>query len=141
MKIIRFLLDNVRALLEDKIITYRIERKKSRSGELGVIDKRLKVLDSNLQKLMDRYYNNKIRQEHYDRDYTKFNVEYDELLKKKEIIESNVATFNTSFYEDFLKQDFESLYDALDDIEKRRLWLSVIKEIRPSRNGYEVLFH
>lgn len=42
--------------------------------------------------------------------------------------------------EEFLKMDLENIYYTLTPLERRRLWLSIIREIRIERNIVDIDF-
>lgn len=137
----QFLLDNVRSLLENKIITHKIEQAKPDGDEEKVITSRIATIEKKLSRLRELYYDDVIRKEDYEKDFVIFNTELTELQKEMEKLKTTKPHFDVNFYKDFLSQDFETLYNELDEIEKRRLWLSVIKEIKVFNKEITPIFY
>lgn len=125
-RIEKFLLENVRKMLDDKIITYKIEQEKAAVSPTAEMKKRIKVIEKKMAKLKDLYLEDMIQRSEYEKDYSIYNNELTELRLKIEESERNIKHFDISIYEKFLEQDFEDIYHTLTQDDKRRLWLSVI---------------
>lgn len=128
-RIEEFLVANVRELLSNKVITYKIEKGKAAQSPVIKMKKRIKKLEDRMDELTDLKIAGTIRAAKYEKDFRTLEAELLELeaeVKKTEIKEE---TFDLSIYESFLEQDFESIYATLSYIEKRRLWLSIIDRI------------
>lgn len=114
------MLERVRPDLEKYIAEYEV-------GNRAVIrtDAKRRSIENKLQKLKDLYLNDLITMDEFKLDREKLLLQ---LEKVKE--EDNPHAKDLSYLKDFLKKDFESVYDSFSIPEKRELWRSVIKEIR-----------
>lgn len=140
MKLEAFLLDNVRRLLENKIITYNIEKGKVGKSNLSKLNAKKKKIEAKLDKAKDMYYEDKIRKEDYNADFQKFNAELDEVIAEIEATKIEEKHFDITTYTEFLKKDFEQIYETMTEDEKRRLWLSVIDKITIEKGIIEPVF-
>lgn len=128
-KVEQFLLDNVRKMLEDKIITYKVEKKKSAESPAEKKKKQVHAIRAKMSKLKELYMKELIQLDEYEVDY---NTLKNQLTTLQEEIENDDRTerlFDISSYEQFLQQDFETIYHTFTPEDKRRLWLSVIDSI------------
>lgn len=78
-----------------------------------------------MQKLKDLYLNDLITMD-------EFKLDREKLLMQLEKInaEDSRPIKDLSYLKNFLKMDFESVYDSLSIPERRELWRSIVKEIR-----------
>ena len=78
-----------------------------------------------MQKLKDLYLNGLITMD-------EFKLDREKLLMQLEKInaEDSRPVKDLSYLKNFLKMDFESVYDSLSIPERRELWRSIVKEIR-----------
>ena len=78
-----------------------------------------------MQKLKDLYLNDLITMD-------EFKLDREKLLMQLEKInaEDSRPVKDLSYLKNFLKMDFESVYDSLSVPERRELWRSIVKEIR-----------
>ena len=78
-----------------------------------------------MQKLKDLYLNDLITMD-------EFKLDREKLLMQLEKInaENSRPVKDLSYLKNFLKMDFESVYDSLSIPERRELWRSIVKEIR-----------
>lgn len=78
-----------------------------------------------MQKLKDLYLNDLITMD-------EFKLDREKLLMQLEKIntEDSRPVKDLSYLKNFLKMDFESVYDSLSIPERRELWRSIVKEIR-----------
>lgn len=114
------LLDRIRPELEKYIAEYEI-------ANLPALrtDAKRRSVESKMQKLKDLYLNDLITMD-------EFKVDREKLLMQLEKINAEDArpVKDLSYLKNFLKMDFESLYDSLSIPERRELWRSIVKEIR-----------
>ena len=94
------------------------------SNEQKIIDNSQK-LKNKLKKLADLYLNDLIDLDFYQEEYNKINFEINKIKEQKE----NNVKLDYSYIDEFLKQKFLEIYDNLDNLEKRRLWSSIIESI------------
>ena len=140
LKLEAFLIDNVRRLLENKIITYNIEKEKAGKSPLAKLNAKKKVIEGKLKKAKDLYYEEKILKEDYEADFKQFSSELKEVIAEIEATQTEEKNFDISTYTEFLKKDFEQIYETMTEDEKRRLWLSVIDKINIEKGIIEPLF-
>ena len=114
------LLENVRPQLEAYIASYEIKSK-----PLKQTNAKKHAITAKIDKLKVLYINDLITLDEYKIDKEKYLLQLEEL----EAVNSEPAKDLTPLKE-FLKSDFEEIYNALSTKEKRRLWRSVIREIR-----------
>ena len=78
-----------------------------------------------MHKLKDLYLNDLITMD-------EFKLDREKLLMQLEKInaEDSRPVKDLSYLKNFLKMDFESVYDSLSIPERRELWRSIVKEIR-----------
>lgn len=129
LKLEKYLLENVRNLLENKIISYNVEKDNTSASPLVGLKAKKKKIESKLDKVKDMYYEETIRKEDYEKDFKQFNKELNEVIAEIEKHQAEEKHFDISTYTEFLKQNFEAIYDTMSEDEKRRLWLSVIDKI------------
>ena len=136
----KYLLENVRNLLHDKVVTYKIEKEKEKDSPIIKLKKKVVQLEKKINKLKDLYLDDMIQKDVYELDYKKFTREVGLLNKEIESHETAEKHFNIELYQSFLEQDFEAQYETLTTDEKRRLWLSVIDRINISKGVIEPIF-
>ena len=114
------LLDRIRPELEKYIADYEV-------ANLPALrtDAKRRSVESKLQKLKDLYLNDLITMD-------EFKIDREKLLIQLEKIKSEETrpVKDLSYLREFLKMDFESVYDTFSIPEKRELWRSIIREIR-----------
>ena len=114
------MLDRIRPELEKYIAEYEV-------ANLPAIrtDAKRRSVENKLQKLKDLFLNDLITM-------NEFKLDREKLLLQLEKInaEDSRPVKDLSYLRDFLKMDFESLYDSFSIPEKRELWRSIVKEIR-----------
>lgn len=114
------MLDRIRPELEKYIAEYEV-------ANLPAIrtDAKRRSIESKLQKLKDLFLNDLITMDEFKLDREKL------LLQLEKInAEDSRPVKDLSYLRDFLKMDFESVYDSFSIPEKRELWRSIVKEIR-----------
>ena len=134
-KIEQFLIENVRTMLQDKIITFKIDKKKAVESPTALKEKQMIKIRAKMTKLKELYIKELIQLDEYEVDY---NALKDQLTKLQEELTTDKREerlFDISVYEQFLKQDFETIYHTLTPKEKRRLWLSVIESINVGKHA------
>ncbi len=114
------MLDRIRPELKKYIAEYEV-------ANLPAIrtDAKRRSVENKLQKLKDLFLNDLITM-------NEFKLDREKLLLQLEKInaEDSRPVKDLSYLRDFLKMDFESLYDSFSIPEKRELWRSIVKEIR-----------
>lgn len=128
-KVEEFLLDNVRKMLEDKIITYKVEKKKSAESPAEKKKKQVQTIRAKMSKLKELYMKELIQLDEYEVDYNTLKNQMTTLQEEIENDDRSERLFDISAYEQFLQQDFETIYHTFAPEDKRRLWLSVIDSI------------
>ena len=78
-----------------------------------------------------------INKTQYDKKYTELNAALEEAWK--EVVEE-VTPVDKKKIEAFLRIDLDTIYKALEPLERRRLWLSIVKQIRVEKGKIEVEF-
>lgn len=139
-KVEKFLLENVRALLEDRIITYNIEKEKAANSPIVQIEGKIKKLENRMAKLKDLFYDDLIEKSEYEQDFKKFKQEISDLRAKQEQEKTKEEHFDIDLYRSFLEQDFENIYASLSEEDRRRLWLSVVDNIVIAKDHYQPVF-
>lgn len=124
----KHLLSNVRKELNNKILEFDAKEIKP---PVDTTQKQINKLTNKLTKLKDLYMDDLILKEEYERDFNAIKKELDVLtqhqVKPKE--------FKKKDFLKFLSHDFETTYHTLTDLEKRRLWLSVVETIKLDEDG------
>lgn len=129
----QFLLDNVRNMLEDKIITYKIEKKKAAESPTAKKKKQIQKIRKKMTRLKELYLDEEIDKDEYKQDYNEYKKQVEKLQEEISNDDRDERLFDISKYEQFLKQDFEKIYHTLSSEDKRRLWLSVIESIEAGK--------
>ena len=127
----KMLLERIRPELENYIAEYEV-------ANLPALrtDAKRRSVESKLQKLKDLYLNDLITMD-------EFKIDREKLLMQLEKInaEDSRPVKDLSYLKNFLKMDFESVYDSLSIPEKRELWRSIIKEIRADHDkNIQIIF-
>lgn len=114
------LLERIRPELENYIAEYEV-------ANLPALrtDAKRRSVEGKMQKLKDLYLNDLITMD-------EFKLDREKLLMQLEKInaEDSRPVKDLSYLKNFLKMDFESVYDSLSIPERRELWRSIVKEIR-----------
>ena len=116
----KMLLERIRPELENYIAEYEV-------ANLPALrtDAKRRSVKGKMQKLKDLYLNDLITMD-------EFKLDREKLLMQLEKInaEDSRPVKDLSYLKNFLKMDFESVYDSLSIPERRELWRSIVKEIR-----------
>lgn len=116
----KMLLERIRPELENYIAEYEV-------ANLPALrtDAKRRSVEGKMQKLKDLYLNDLITMD-------EFKLDREKLLMQLEKInaEDSRPVKDLSYLKNFLKMDFESVYDSLSVPERRELWRSIVKEIR-----------
>lgn len=115
----RYLLENIKPLLEMKVDAVRKEESKDNSGRIAYLEKKIK-------KLKELYINDLITMEEYREDKESALSEISTLQAPKQI--------DTKPYEDFIKLNIGEQYKAFTDAEKRIFWRALIDRIEFDRD-------
>ena len=118
----------------------RIKRLRLQKGytqeELGKFIGVSRASINKIEKLKDLYLDDLIDKETYKKDYENLNNQLEELSK-----ENTNKIVNIEPLQEFLKLDIPIIYDTLNSLEKRRLWLSIIDYIEIGTNKNEIVVH
>lgn len=117
-----FLLNNIRTILENRII--EIENINSYDSKKLI---NTNVIKNKINKLTNLYMNDLVDIDYYKSEYTDLQNQLKkarELNKPVRIDKKDIERISS-----LLKSDFLSLYNTLDNLEKRRLWSSIIDYI------------
>jgi len=120
-KIEKYLLKNLRPLMEKEIHDHEVEKAKPKKKPKS----KLPALKEKLRRLNVMYLAGNIS----DDDYLKDDAELKAQIAKAES-ELPPPERDITPLQELLKTDFEELYKTLDQEEKRRFWRGVIKEIK-----------
>lgn len=114
------MLDCIRPELEKYIAEYEV-------ANLPAIrtDAKRRSVENKLQKLKDLFLNDLITMDEFKLDREKLLLQLDKINA-----EDSRPIKDLSYLRDFLKMDFESVYDSFSIPERRELWRSIVKEIR-----------
>lgn len=114
------LLDRIRPELEKYIADYEV-------ANLPALrtDAKRRSVEGKLQKLKDLYLNDLITMDEFKVDREKLLIQLEKIKA-----EETRPVKDLSYLREFLKMDFESVYDTFSIPEKRELWRSIIREIR-----------
>ncbi len=115
-----YLLKEIIPILENR----KIEIKNINSKKEKIKDNS-KQLESKLKKLVNLYLSDMIDLDYYKEEYNLIQSQIKNIKEHKET-EKNI---DYSYIDNFLKKDFLSIYNELDNLEKRRLWSSIIDHI------------
>lgn len=129
----KYLLRNIRGEIEKYKVNYKISEIEPKPTKKKInVDKIRKQLD----KLLDAHLNDKIETATYYKKYD----ELHDLIKQAEKDERPQPKKDFTAIDEFLKMDLENIYYTLTPLERRRLWLSIIREIRVERNIIDIDF-
>lgn len=120
-KIEKYLLKNLRPLMEKEILEHEIEKAKPKKKPKS----KLPALKEKLRRLNVMYMAGNIS----DEDYLKDDAELKAQIAKAES-ELPPPERDITPLQELLKTDFEGIYESLDQEEKRRFWRGVVKEIK-----------
>ncbi len=134
VRIEEYLLKNVKKQFGSYIADFEAKSKKA-------VDNRQKInqLEKKIDRLKDLYLNEAITLEEFKTDKEELKLQLNKLSDIKQPSENPEAFIN------MINKDFESMYQFLDNQQKRLFWRSVIKEIRLSkrsgcRREYTIIF-
>ena len=117
------LLDRIRPELEKYIAEYEVANMPALRT-----DAKRRSVENKMQKLKDLYLNDLITMDEFKLDREKLLIQLEKINA-----EDSRPVKDLSYLREFLKMDFESLYDSFSIPEKRELWRSIIREIRVDR--------
>lgn len=118
-----YLKENILKIAEDNILNAQKKKKISRKNKSAEIKNKM-------NKLVDLYLNDLIDKDKYNNDYNYLKEE----LKKEEQANQEEQNINIDNLQKFLKMDFLTIYNTLTDVEKQRLWRSIIDNITIDNN-------
>lgn len=131
----QFLLNNIKDVLKDRIIEIENINKTVEKTQIDT-----KLIKTKINKLTDLYINDLIDLDYYKSEYTDLKAQ---LYKARQ---NNMPKQNTQKdidkIKEILNKDFLSLYETLDNLEKRRLWASIIDYvIVTDKNNMEIIVY
>ncbi len=118
-----YLKENILKIAENNILKAQKKKKITSKNKAAEIKNKM-------NKLVDLYLNDLIDKDKYNQDYNYLKEE----LKKEEQPTKEEKNINIDNLQKFLKMDFLAIYDTLTDIEKQRLWRSIIDNITIDNN-------
>lgn len=121
-KIEKYLLEHIRAMLEQHIIETEIQ-KKEKSRKPKVRD--IVVLNEQLRRLNVIYMAGNISDEEYGIETKRIRSE----IEKAKQEDRDDTPLNTDGLKQFLESDALAIYDTLSKEDQRRIWRTIIKEI------------
>lgn len=121
VKLEAYLLDHLKGEIHSQICAYD-EQEKKRKKPANDKEK----IKAKLKRLKDLYVNELIEIAEYKADYDMYTRQLNEL----EMPENEEPQINVDALNEFLMSDFKTIYAALDQLGKRALWRSIIREIR-----------
>lgn len=130
-----YLLNNIKKELDLYITSIKTTEKINKAQKNSNV---INNLERKLVRLKDLYIDELIDKKTYKDDYDKINMQLSE-LKNNEILSTSKCDIKA--LESFLKQDIQSIYDTLDTIEKRQLWISIIDYIEVGDNRNDIAIH
>lgn len=129
----KYLINHIKEELNNYIINMQItEIRNTKKDNTKAINK----IKNKIEKLKDLYLDDLIDKETYKKDYENLNNQLEELSK-----ENTNKIVNIEPLQEFLKLDIPIIYDTLNSLEKRRLWLSIIDYIEIGTNKNEIVVH
>lgn len=121
-KIEKFLLENIRSMLEDHILIADVQ-KQEKSRRPKVRD--IVALNEQLRRLNVIYLAGNISDEEYDAETRRIKSEID----KAKIASRDDVVLNTEGLRQFLESDALGIYETLSKEDQRRIWRTIIQEI------------
>ena len=118
-----YLKENILKIAENNILKAQKKKKITSKNKAAEIKNKM-------NKLVDLYLNDLIDKDKYNQDYNYLKEE----LKKEEQPTKEEKNINIDNLQKFLKMDFLVIYDTLTDVEKQRLWRSIIDNITIDNN-------
>lgn len=128
VKIEKALLDHLEPLITSHIEVSNIEDAAIKDSHAS--DK-ITEIKGEMERLTKAYRKNRITEAEYDRDYD----ELEERLKELEERLEPILERDLSVYEDLLKCDWKTLYNALNKEHKRAFWRKYVKSIELTEKG------
>ena len=122
------LLDKLSCYITEYVTEVKIEDKRVKDSQA---EDKVKALNEELRKTNRMYKNSAITDEEYDRDI----ADIRERLKRAEAQLKPVLERDLTIYNELLKNDWKSIYNALNNENKRAFWRKYIKEIKVNDNG------
>ena len=124
IKLEKYLLDNVEELLKQHLAFYKANGEKLSEPNKSDAKKRIKEIKSELDNLTYAFRKNRISARIYDLEYTELENELNKLQS------SLTSDASLTPAKQFLNSNWKEIYNDLEPIKKRALWLSIIKEIK-----------
>lgn len=129
LKTEKYLLSHMRELIEEFIVQTWLEESKPKKKRVIKFD--VAKLREQLRRLNIAYFDGNIT----DQEYTQMAAKLKEDIKKAEETQDEDKGPDLDALKGFLDTDFEDIYLTLEKEDKRRMWRSIIKEIRVENNG------
>lgn len=133
-----YILNNIQRLIEEEINKNDVENILSLTDNKNELANKRNKIKNTLDKLMNLYLEDSIDIDLYKKKYT-------ELKQELDSIDKNMINFNEkrdfTKLENFIKSDWLSIYNTLENKEKRELLFSVIdKIVFNSKEDFKVIF-
>ena len=122
MKIEAYLLDNLEKLLEGEIARIKFEQAKPKKKKKTDVAK----LREQLRRVNVSYITGNMTDDEYFQNTKALN---EEIKKAEQLERDDPSNRETGHLQEVLETDFRSIYDDLDQEDKRRFWRSIVKEI------------
>lgn len=122
------MLDKLDDMIKEYITVVKIEDKKEIRDNT---EDRIKRIKTEMTRLNNMYRKERITEEEYDIDYEKLDAQ----LKELEAHLEPVLERDLSQYEELLKSDWKTLYNALSKENKRSFWRKYVKQIIVTTEG------
>ncbi len=118
-----YLKNNIKNILEDRIIKIKDINKNRTVRKIDINN-----LKNKINKLTSLYMDDLVDIDYYKSEYISLNKEL-EKAKEEEDTTKKISKVDIDRIKNLLNNDFLVLYDTLDNLEKRRLWTSIIDYI------------
>lgn len=127
----KLLLSRIRDELQKYVVDFEVEQKKRKN-----VDGKVRNLEGKVRRLKELYVNGLISLEDLKADLDRYQGEIQKLREDADRPDRDMSEIQA-----FLKMDFESIYPTLTNTERRRLWGSIIKEMRMDKDrNIEIIF-
>lgn len=122
-----YLLNNIINIINVEIKKYEVENieKKNQKEKISKAEK-IKIVKNKMGKIANLYLEEIIDIDYYKKEYEKLKLELENIENEKE---NELKKIDYTSLKKFLDKDFSSVYNTLDNKEKRELWLSIIDRI------------
>ncbi len=132
----KYLLDNIESYIEKQIKKLEEKQLNQKNDRNSNANDKIK-LKKKLQKLTNLYLEDMIEIEIYKKEYSTLKLELDKLEKWSSFQEKK----DFSKLKEFLESDWKTLYQSLENKEKREFWMTIIDSIVfESKTNFKINF-